>query len=83
MLISSSIYVDDKWHGEIRTNKMSDQQGYQFYLTDLLSEQGYDISVKVGSIYILKSVLFHYNIINAALSLNHRGSHSDKVIWEY
>ncbi|CAL1538548.1 unnamed protein product [Lymnaea stagnalis] len=43
---SYSIYVDNKWHGEVKANQLSDKQGYHFYLTDLSSEQSYDISVK-------------------------------------
>lgn len=46
-ITSYSIYVDGNWHGEIKANKMSDKQGYQFFLTDLEPEQSYDVSVKV------------------------------------
>ncbi|XP_012935394.1 uncharacterized protein LOC101845075 isoform X2 [Aplysia californica] len=41
-----SIFIDGKWHGEVKANKMSDSQGYQFFLTDLSPEQSYDVSVK-------------------------------------
>ena len=42
-----SIYVDGQWHGEVKASRMGDQQGYQFFLTDLAPEQSYDVSVKV------------------------------------
>ncbi|XP_046358181.2 uncharacterized protein LOC124136325 [Haliotis rufescens] len=41
-----SIYIDGHWHGEVKANKMSDKQGYQFFLTDLSPEQPYDISIR-------------------------------------
>ncbi|GFN84346.1 fibronectin, partial [Plakobranchus ocellatus] len=41
-----SIFIDGKWHGEVKANSLADKQGYQFYLTDLSSEQSYDVSVK-------------------------------------
>ncbi|XP_059161356.1 uncharacterized protein LOC131944640 isoform X2 [Physella acuta] len=41
-----SIFIDNKWHGEVKANPQNDKQGYQFYLTDLSSEQSYDVSVK-------------------------------------
>ncbi|XP_041347758.1 uncharacterized protein LOC121367568 [Gigantopelta aegis] len=44
-----SIYVDSRWHGEVKANKMCDQQGYQFFLTDLSPGNSYDISVKAIS----------------------------------
>ncbi|KAH9503746.1 hypothetical protein Btru_066540, partial [Bulinus truncatus] len=40
------IYLDGKWHGEVKSNQLNDRQGYHFYLTDLSSEQSYDVSVK-------------------------------------
>ena len=42
-----AIYVDGQWHGEVKASRMGDQQGYQFFLTDLAPEQSYDVSVKV------------------------------------
>ena len=44
-----SIFVDGQWHGEVKASRMGDQQGYQFFLTDLAPEQSYDVSVKVRS----------------------------------
>ncbi|XP_076447663.1 uncharacterized protein LOC143284653 isoform X3 [Babylonia areolata] len=41
-----AIYVDGQWHGEVKASRMGDQQGYQFFLTDLAPEQSYDVSVK-------------------------------------
>jgi hypothetical protein len=43
-----SIYVDGQWHGEVKASRMGDQQGYQFFLTDLGPEQSYDVAVKVS-----------------------------------
>ncbi|KAK6994911.1 fibronectin, partial [Biomphalaria glabrata] len=40
------IYLDGKWHGEVKSNQLYDKQGYRFYLTDLSPEQSYDVSVK-------------------------------------
>ncbi|ESO91438.1 hypothetical protein LOTGIDRAFT_153880 [Lottia gigantea] len=40
------VYIDGIWHGEVKANKISDKQGYQFFLTDLSPEQCYDVSVK-------------------------------------
>ncbi|XP_025107507.1 uncharacterized protein LOC112572161 isoform X5 [Pomacea canaliculata] len=43
---SYAIYVDGQWHGEVKANRIGDNQGYQFFLTDLEPEQSYDIAVK-------------------------------------
>ena len=45
-----SIYVDGQWHGEVKASRMGDQQGYQFFLTDLSPEQSYDVAVKVRDV---------------------------------
>lgn len=41
-----SVYVDGKWYGEVKSNKLGNKHGYQFILNDLNPEQSYDISVK-------------------------------------
>ncbi|KAL5013163.1 hypothetical protein ScPMuIL_007433 [Solemya velum] len=40
------VYVDGKWYGEVRANKMGNKHGYQYILNDLSPEQSYDINVK-------------------------------------
>lgn len=49
---SYAIYVDGQWHGEVKANRIGDNQGYQFFLTDLEPEQSYDIAVKVRKKYL-------------------------------
>lgn len=41
-----SVYVDGKWYGEVKSNKLGNKHGYQYILNDLNPEQSYDISVK-------------------------------------
>ena len=41
-----SIYVDGKWYGEVKSNKLGNRHGYQYVLNDLNPEQSYDINVK-------------------------------------
>ncbi|XP_052779768.1 uncharacterized protein LOC128217013 isoform X4 [Mya arenaria] len=43
------VYVDGKWYGEVKSNKLGNKHGYQFILNDLNPEQSYDISVKAIS----------------------------------
>ena len=44
--VFSSVYVDGKWYGEVKSNKLGNKHGYQYILNDLNPEQSYDISVK-------------------------------------
>ena len=40
------MYVDGKWYGEVKSNKLGNKHGYQYILNDLNPEQSYDINVK-------------------------------------
>jgi len=41
-----TVYVDGTWHGEIKANAQSDQNGYQYYLSDLKPGVSYEIFVR-------------------------------------
>ncbi|XP_064633270.1 uncharacterized protein LOC135491376 [Lineus longissimus] len=45
-IVLYSIYLDGVWHGEVKAMGAADRKGYQYYLTDLLPGQSYDVTVK-------------------------------------
>lgn len=75
-IVSYSVYVDGKLHGEMQANAASNRVGYQYTLNDLKQGQTYDITVTVSqhtlqpiSFLILSYILYFACYTGTVISL--------------
>ena len=58
VVLAYSIFLDGKWHGQMKSEELTAQEAsYHFFLTDLSPEQCYDVSVTVSCYLILTQLL--------------------------
>ena len=56
-IIAYRVFLDGKWHGEVKATASANRNGYQYYITDLDPGQTYDVCVRVSSDQIAMMII--------------------------